>query len=465
MKFLRLFRKGTTEILAIILAYLSLFCFAQLSYASGGYAQIESLNDIVDLKIPRHLLLDSQGTPISLYATANANKLVVYNWKNGKKVIANENAKGHSSGFVGDIAAGFLHLLWREKTDVKKLFYRRMDLRKWVLDSPLLIDESSAPLTRIKVGASQSGRVETLWYGERAESKVKKQYAIYAASSYDNGLSFTKALKLTPEYRWAIYPTLLINGEDTYMFTEAVTAKGVHHLICRRKVGKSWLDKVVVSKVGTVSLFLRTAKVSNRILVAWFNSYDGVPVTELAYSDDNGKTWVHHTFEVTRNLDLTSLQLVTNGKDKVYIALSGVKLNPDKDFDFRKDKDFVYVLYSHDKGTTWSELTPVRHYPFKTTRAHLPKIVAHDNTVVVVWNDYRNIRGNIYMNYSLDGGVTWRSKDIPLEEPGRFNSRLHWDANNLLYDGQGNYYVLGHRFKSDALEDAYLILMKFSLPN
>ncbi len=419
-------------------------------------------NDIIDLKIPRYLLLDGKGNPISLYATRE-NKLVVYNWDTGDKLIVNQQARGHSSGFVGCVSDTVLHLLWREKTDTKKLFYRKLDISKWQLTSPIIVDESSAPLTRIKIGAS-NGRVEALWYGERAESKTRRQYAIYSSSSYDNGQTFTKAVKLTPEYRWAIYPTLLVNNEDTYMFTEGVTKTGKHELVCRHKVGKSpWKRKTVIPNIGTVSLFIGAAKASNRVFVAWFNSYNGVPVTEIAYSDDNGKTWVRHTFEETRNLDLTGLQLVTNGENNIYIALSGVKLKEGEEPDPRKMKDNVYIIYSNDKGNTWSGLIPLRHYPFKNTRAHLPKIVAHDNTVVVVWNDYRNIRGNLYMNYSLDGGKNWQPEDIPLEEPGKFNSRLHWDVNNIAFDGHGNYYVLAHRFRSDALEQAYPILLRFSI--
>ncbi len=449
------------RLIAIIVFIIN--CLSPIILFAYSTPAIEVLDDIIDLKIPRHLFLSYEQHPIVLYST-KANHLTAYDWRTGKKIVINNEAKGHSSGFVGSIVGKTLHLVWREKTDVKKLFYRSLNLTQWKLSPPILIDQSSAPLTRIKVGATDDGKVEILWYGEKAESKTRRQYAIYSSSSYDNGQTFTKAVKLTPEYRWAIYPTLLVDNQETYMFTEGVTRKGKHDLVCRRKVGKSsWMDKTLIPEIGKVSLFIRAVKVSNRVVVAWFNTYDGVPVTEIAYSDDNGKTWKRHTFEETRNLDLTSLQLVTNDKNKVYIALSGVKLKEDEDLDPRRMKDYVYIIYSHDKGNTWSKLIPLRHYPFKNTRAHLPKIVAHDDTVVVVWNDYRNIRGNIYMNYSLDGGKTWQLQDIPLEEPGKFNSRLHWNVNNLVFDGKGNYYVLAHRFKSDALEEAYPILIRFSI--
>jgi len=37
-----------------------------------------------------------------------------------------------------------------------------------------------------------------------------------------------------------------------------------------------------------------------------------------------------------------------------------------------------------------------------------------DGTVIAVWVDYRNLRSNIYMQYSRDYGKTWQEKDIPL---------------------------------------------------
>jgi Neuraminidase (sialidase) len=184
------------------------------------------------------------------------------------------------------------------------------------------------------------------------------------------------------------------------------------------------------------------AEIKGRLHVFWSNTYDQVPVTETAYSDDGGKTWKTLMHEETRGLDLGLLKVASDADGNIYLAMYGRRNG-------KKEKQKVYLMRSGDNGETWSKLLPMRHYPFARTKAVNPAIIAGDNgEVVMFWIDYRNIRANLYMQYSLDYGRTWQEKDVPLEEPGRSNT-LHYQFTNSIARFKDRYYVLGYRFDND----------------
>ena len=147
--------------------------------------------------------------------------------------------------------------------------------------------------------------------------------------------------------------------------------------------------------------------------------------------------------------------MACNPAGHIYLAVAG------KWADNQKSK--VYVLASEDNGITWGKLMPIRHYPNDDTMARNPVIAAADGAeVAVVWEDYRNIRSNLYRQYSEDGGKTWQEKDTPLEEPGRFNTAL-WQHSNSIVRLKDKYYVLSARSKTDQLSREILLLSDFTL--
>ncbi len=435
-----------------------------LMLVTASYAKDVSLkeevfeNYVLKLTQPRHITVDPNKHIWLIFTDKDGNTFAMD--KNEKTTVTvNQGHSGESSGTVFFFQRDKIHFLWREKTEGKELLFRSVDLKTKGLENPILIDKESEPLARLKIGGTKDGTILLVWYGEKGDKKGKR-YSIYSSFSKDFGKTFSKTVDLTPQTRSSLYPSLVVDEKGNgYVFTEVVNEEG-HTLVVRKYSDGKWEEPVAIGKVGTVSIYLRPIIVGERILVFWFNFYEGIPLTEMAYSDDGGKTWQRKAFESTRGLDLNGLQVVTGGDGQsLYVALSGVTKTPEGE---KKGKDKVYILYSHDKGTTFSDLTPLRHYPYEHTMAHLPNIVAKGKEVVVVWNDYRNIRANLYMNYSKDGGITWQEQDIPLEEPGKFNTVLHWEANNLI-SLDDKYYVLAHRFKNDAMEEPVPVVIEFKI--
>lgn len=71
----------------------------------------------------------------------------------------------------------------------------------------------------------------------------------------------------------------------------------------------------------------------------------------------------------------------------------------------------VYFKSSTDGGSSWSSDLKLS---LADSGAEVPDIVAHHNTVHVVWHDYRKLGYTVvYYRRSLDAGVTWGS-EVPL---------------------------------------------------
>jgi hypothetical protein len=384
------------------------------------------------------------------------NSVNIRSLKAEKDLSVNTGEDKVRSGLAFGIMKEHLFTVWREKAEGKKLFFRAShDGGKTFADTILLDDRKTEALPRIKIGSNTKGTVVVEWLGEK---KIDSdQYHLYAACSDDFGKTFSKPQNLTLGYNDSYYPALHVDDKGIYVFSySSVGTK--RYMVFRRSVDgcKTWSDPMEIKEIGVVTLFVEPVRVGNRLHVFWFNNYDNAGyVIEDAYSDDDGLTWKTTALESTRKFDTGLLRVAYDSKGHIYVALHGIK---------GADKQSVYMVKSEDNGATWGEMIPIRHYPSKNTKAEFLILKAEDDgTVVAVWVDFRNIRSNIYMQYSKDYGKTWQEKDIPLEEPGKANTS-YYPYTNEIVNVNGKYYLLAHRYKSDDLgKTADLLLLDFTI--
>jgi len=64
----------------------------------------------------------------------------------------------------------------------------------------------------------------------------------------------------------------------------------------------------------------------------------------------------------------------------------------------------VYYKKSVNNGKTWENTTKLS---YNTTSAYYPQIAVNENTVHVVWTDYRDYNSEIYYKKSTNNGETW----------------------------------------------------------
>jgi hypothetical protein len=365
----------------------------------------------------------------------------------GRDLVVNTGKESVTRGLAMDVQGEHAYVVWREKVfGYKKLFLSATHDGGMTLAEPIVLDDNTTEaLTRIEIGSSPEGNVYVTWYGEKGGV-----YHVYTVSSSDFGRTFSEVTLLTGDYNRSIYFGMLVDGDNAYVYSYSRKPDDLKYYMVFRKTedaGKT---------LGRVSLFIEPVEVKGRLHVFWFNFVDGVPLLEQAYSDDRGETWTSRVFEDLREFDLGMLDVACDQKGNLYMVVSGRWTE--------KEKERCYFMRSDDNGTTWHEKTDLWHYPFKNVKANDPHVLAGDDgEVVAVWVDYRNIRRNLYMQYSTDSGATWQKKDIPLEEPGKYNTG-HFPYTQSLVRGKDRYYVLAYRFPSDiTLGEAELLLIDFKV--
>lgn len=423
-----------------------------------AFAGEKVLSENAKGNIASEITVDGKGNVwTAAYDTGGG--LHIRNVSQGTDILMREGIEQASRGYGFAVQGEHIFAVWREKLggSRKKLYIRASHDGGKTLSEPVLIDDGTTEaLARLRIGTNSMGDVYVVWLSEKRTET--SDYSIYAASSNDFGKTFSKPKNLTSGYTHSIYPTLLTDEENAYTFSYSQKNKKQYMIFSKTTDrGNTWSEPVEIKEIGVVTFFIEPIKVGNRLHVFWFNSYgdQGIPIIEGAYSDDGGKTWKCTVFEDTKGLDVGSLKVAYDPAGHIYLAFAG------KWDDGQKSR--VYLLVSEDNGATWGKTVPVRHYPYDATTAMNPVVAAGEGAeVVVVWEDYRNIRTNLYMQYSKDGGRTWQQNDIPLEDPGKFNTGL-WQHSNSIARFKDRFYVLSARAKNDLLFRETLLLTDFTL--
>lgn len=407
---------------------------------------------------------------------------IILKRQGGNPIVLNDGERlGPPSGFTQYSVGNKVYALWREKGRGKKVIFLRSSLDggiQW--DKRAIVDEETEALTRIKVSGDEKGNLFVAWLGnkyypddpippiteegeKRKEKKIKEKkdtsYHIYVRNSPDYGKTWGKTIRVTEGYYHSIWPALLTNEKKAYTFSWSGREGKMYIIFRKTDDGENWKPPVHIKEVGDV-LLITPLKIAERLFVMWFGKYknDGY-ILEGAYSEDDGKIWHTIRLQEAKGLDIGSMDLIADG-EHVYLVFSARRESLSV-----SQKQNIYFLRSQDSGKTWEPLQIIRHYPYVHTNALYPNITADGKgNVAVVWNDYRNIRGDLYINYSSDFGKTWKTEDIPLSKKGKNNTYIYPFIKSLQRIGD-TYYVLSARYKDDAFQAAELFMKDFRFKN
>jgi len=138
------------------------------------------------------------------------------------------------------------------------------------------------------------------------------------------------------------------------------------------------------------------------------------------YSMDYGATWQKNDIRLTSyepGLTISgSPQISCDDNGRVYVVWSDER-NSDTEF----GPSDIYFNYSTDYGATWLQDSGQSEIRLNTdapgSAFSWTPLISHDNNgnVYVVWIDYRNGNSDIYFNYSADYGATWQGNDKRLD--------------------------------------------------
>lgn len=366
----------------------------------------------------------------------------------GKQVsLLPPDAEEAPSGIVLAPAGENVWSAYRSKQPVRDMYLKRTGQSPQL--GPIGISGDTVALARMmKLHAREDGGVDALWYGEK--DGMGKKHNLFVRSLDAEG----KPLDAAPQHALpGIYPLWINEGGKQGVISWVDDVKeGQTRIMARTREavpGAAFGPEVLVRKT-TVSISppLDTLTSGKRWLVYW-EAQHGKNLQDYliegGYSDDQGASW--QPFEITsmRGADIPSMRMAGNGK-VVLAAIAAPRV-----FGKKRDDTDLYVVRSTDNGATWGEAIRLRDAKAAYGNVGSPKVAFLDeNRVVVIWQDWREMRARVRYAYSEDAGETWKVKDGRLPFIADRNMLLYFQADDLFADGQG-----GVNIVLEAVNDAF----------
>lgn len=375
-------------------------------------------------------------------------------------IAADATAAPSGAGLVPLEESGVLSL-WRSKQPKKSIFVSRSDRP---VSETLDIGGASEPSKRF-VAHRFKDRLAVLWVGEGDVEGSKATYHVYfrelglAAGALSNE-SLTDVEYLFPGH----YAVWTVSDDGAVVaFTWLRDAEG-GRVVSRTRTpdGDTFGAPVTVAEVPIITPMFRAFRSGDRTMVLWL-AQKSTAASDFqlqgAYSDDNGRTWTGISFDALKGYDVGSLDIAADEQGHLAIALAArTREDP-------SEKQDIWYLSSTDRGSSWSKPQLLRDSAVRDQFHGRNPLVAFGKDpghVVVVWEDWRNIRARLYASYSRDFGRTWDLSNVLLpHEPG-----INLGLNPLvpaLYVLDDRFHVLAQQAVDDRLKAKYLVDISFTI--
>lgn len=413
----------------------------------------------------------ASGAYIAYYTLDDSNNQLrvkdLGNDEPGKLVYQLPPGPNKSSGIEFAAEGDHRYLQWRPKFATRKdLYFARQDGAGGEFSEPQLLNRDHNALNTMLLRAGPNGLVVSAWQDERRGQPRD----IYLNISHDGGKTFLpEDIWISRDYDNASTPALLVEGREIHAFfvgkkalikKPAVASKekdakktrkgrkpeeSEFYVVHRRSLdgGKTWDERRIAQTAPSTAADLLTPvrmSGSGRLWLYYREGYEGL---KAVYSDDNGNNWRSSTLPPPAAGEYIMTLSVAATRDTLHLAYTSSFL------DNSTIKPDVFILQGRDRGNRWDAPRRLSTEPHRLTQSLRPQVTADDSgRVVAVWTDFRNIRSNVYLNYSTDFGATWLAKDMSIEGPGRYNS----DFPQLLDLGGGRYEVVYRRYIDDRLK-------------
>ncbi|NEX19235.1 exo-alpha-sialidase [Thiorhodococcus mannitoliphagus] len=408
----------------------------------------------------------------------DANRRLRLRYPDGREQSFQPEERGQAPSGLGlEAMGGGVDLLWRDKMPKKGLYLVDSTLPDM---SPLEIGAGTEPLARIRAEADGAGLLHLLWYGEETGEPTGSPYNLYHRTWHRSSESLSPTELVMP----GIYPSMVTDETGGVMVFSWLRDASPKRIVARYRPasGGGEADQagfgpaVTISEIATIAPLLESFRSGSRWFVLWVGQSGEERADyrlEGAYSDDTGKSWTRFGFEGLEAMSIASLQRAADGSGHIILAISALERK-----DGVKSKRDVFLLRSEDNGTTWSKPEPLRRpapadagattdgsVDLRAFHAKDPSVAfgSEPGQVVVVWEDWRNIRGSLYASLSKDYGRTWAASNVRLPvDPGK-NFGMDGKLNGIYKDGS-HFAVLAGRYENDTLSTRQIVRVGLSWP-
>ncbi|EXJ17188.1 sialidase family protein [Imhoffiella purpurea] len=383
----------------------------------------------------------------------------------GKERLLVPEGRGQApSGLAMAPASQGAELLWRDKFPSKGLYLldsAREDMK------PLEVAGDTEPLARF-VATERDGLLHLLWYGEKTLEETSEKHNLFYRQLNPETQNLSPIEWVSP----GIYPLMSVGDSGVMVYTWMETELGNQIVSRFRPLDEAFADAVPVAVVSEISPVFEAFRSGSRWFTVWLGLYGSDKRDfrlEGAWSDDNGKTWDRFEIQALRGLDIASLQIVSDDDGHISMAATGRKRIPGV-----KTKQNVYLVNSSDRGDTWEAVSDIRggtalgqpaeaKTDLSQFQARNPVISfgSKPGELLIVWEDWRDIRGNLYASLSNDYGKTWSLSNVLLPtDPGK-SVALRYEPNSLFYS-DGKFNLIAERFLDDTFLQKELIELSFT---
>ncbi len=179
---------------------------------------------------------------------------------------------------------------------------------------------------------------------------------------------------------------------------------------------------------------------SGHVYVTWQDLRNGSWDIYFNYSADYGVTWQTPDIRIDTApvVHVTGLgyalmpHMISDSNGHVYVTWS----------DWRNGNRDIYFNYSVDYGVTWKPRDVRLDRAAGGKQSYDPRINSDGKGhVYVAWVDDRNGRSDVYFNYSADNGVTWQPRDVRFDTGDSPGANYSWDP-QISSDDSGHVYVV-----------------------
>ncbi len=395
--------------------------------------------------------VDSSGQ--TWFAYYDSDRYLRLRQPDGKQqVLVSENYGNSPSGLaMADLETG-VTLLWRDKLPRKALRLAQSD-RPEVLN--LDPDSETEALSRLKLQRI-ANQLHALWLGEKKNPR-QPTYNIYYRSLDLASQAPSPIEKLMPGF----YPAWAKDDQGGIM------AFGWYYYGADRKIvaryrppgASTFQDEVKIAEAEDIGTTFRGYQVGGRWFVFWVEYNKSASTVDLrgSFSEDQGQSWSKMPINAT-GFQVGSLSMAADDKGHMVLVVSG------REEGWPKGRQEIRITRSADGGKTWTPVSALRPTALEQAySAYYPMTVLGPEAgqVLVVWQDWREIRSRVYFSFSRDFGETWIYDNVPIGVESNTNLRLTANGDNL-YVNKGRYHVLTTQALDDALDGARLLDISFS---